>query len=108
MDGIEKIFSEIEEMFFALGFHTETINHSSGDELNYVFNNLYCIPHCVDGLGFLIEYANSYEEALINDYCDGDSLSLDLTENEILAGIKQDVLRELQFVQSEVPKAVGQ
>lgn len=91
MDHIEKILDDIRAMFIRLGFHKEEIN---GD-INYVYKDLYCIPHYIGHIGFFVEYADSYEQARKNLHEDGDSFRLDVGEDIILDGLEKEIRKNM-------------
>ena len=81
------IYDKIDSLFISLNFKKVKIN----DEINYVYNEIYCLPSCIEVLGFLIEYADSFEAAQLNMYDDGDSFPLDMGTDAILAGIEEEI-----------------
>ncbi|NMC56793.1 MAG: hypothetical protein GYA50_06200 [Eubacteriaceae bacterium] len=91
MNDTKKILNEIKSLFLRLGFQKIEVN----DVINYVYGNTYCIPHCLQRLGFLIEYADSLEEAQKNWYEDGDSFPLEMGEEAILAGLEKEIRHEV-------------
>ncbi|MPM27932.1 hypothetical protein SDC9_74448 [bioreactor metagenome] len=92
MEYIAKILGEIREMFLRLGFHIEEIN----GEINYVYNDLYCIPHYIEHIGFFVEYADSFEQAKKNLHEDGDSYRLDIGEVVILDGLEKEIRKNIE------------
>jgi len=59
--NVDDILSKIIELLFSFGF----IEKKVGMRANYALGNTHCIPNYVGGgIGFLIEYAGSEEEAL--------------------------------------------
>jgi hypothetical protein len=93
MDQIGQILIRIKEILLHLGFKETVITNEYRSETNYVYKNLYCIPGYVEGLGFIIEYADSFEEAQKHFHDDGDVFPLVLGEDAILAGLEQEVQR---------------
>ena len=93
MDQIGQILIRIKEILLHLGFKETVITNEYRSETNYVYKNLYCIPGYVEGLGFIIEYADSFEEAQKHFHDDGDVFPLVLGEDVILAGLEQEVQR---------------
>ena len=54
-------------------------------------NDLYCKPLYVESLGFLIEYADSYEIAKNHGHEDGDTYPLFLGEKTILQSLAKEI-----------------
>jgi len=69
VNQIDHILNKIKDLLLTLGFKRVEVN----GEINYVYHNIYCIPHYIHKIGFLIEYADSFEEAQNNLHEDGDS-----------------------------------
>lgn len=93
MDQIGQVLMKIKEILLRLGFKETVITNEYRSEVNYVYKNLYCIPGYVEGLGFIIEYADSFEEAQKHFHDDGDVFPLALGEDAILTGVEQEVRR---------------
>jgi len=91
MNDIHNILNKIKLFLLNLGFKESTVNGVT----NYVYGNTHCIPHHIQSLGFLIEYADSYADAQKNWYEDGDVFPLDMGEGAILAGLKEEILRDV-------------
>ena len=102
MDQVDVIMIKIKSIFKELGFKEFYVKRpwTVEPELNFVFGELYCRPdYDTDlGLGFLIEYAHDPLEAKNNLYGDGDSFPLELGQESILEGIRN----ELQEAISEI------
>ena len=94
-DEIDALFDDIIKVFLELGFSEKNI----GRYTNFVLGNTYCIPVYVDSLGFLIEYAESEQEAIINGHGDGDSYPLYMGRKAILEAIRLDLLKEVPELQ---------
>ena len=84
---IEQILQQIKELFLNLKFKEINI----GNRVNYVFDNIYCIPQYIDSLGFFIEYADTLENAQNNWHEDGESFPIDIGETAIIDGIKKEL-----------------
>ena len=82
-------------MLLNMGFSETTVINPYRSEINYMRGNLYCIPQYIDSLGFLIEYADSYEEAKNHGHEDGDAFSLILGENAILTGLEKEIQQNM-------------
>ena len=95
MNQVQQILEKIELMLLEMGFEEIVVENEYRNEKNYAYGNLYCIPQYVDALGFLVEYADSYEEAKKHGHEDGDSFPMELGEAPILEGIKQEVKKIL-------------
>jgi len=95
MNQVEIILGKLKEMLLRLGFKETVITNAYRSEINYVYKNLYCIPICIEKLGFIMEYAGSYEDAAKYWHDDGDAFPLGMGEEAILAGIEHEVRREL-------------
>jgi hypothetical protein len=89
---VEHILDKMKEMLKRHGFCEVVINGTC----NYQKKELYCIPQYVSWLGFLIEYADSREEAEKNWYEDGDAISLRFGENYILQALESEIIHELE------------
>ncbi len=89
---VNHILGELKNTFRRHGFH-EVMIHGI---CNYQKGELYCIPHYFSQLGFLIEYADSREEAEKNWYEDGDAISLRFGENYILQALENEIIHELE------------
>lgn len=88
MDKVDIILDKITEMLDLLGFERVSVN----GETNFVYGDTYCVPNYVEnGIGFLMEYAHSEEDARKNFHGDSDSFPLKLGEKAILAGIMGDL-----------------
>ena len=98
MDNIDRILNAIKTMFVDIGLEkAEVTNPRTGDvEINYVKGDLYCIPLYLKSLGFLIEYADSLEDAQRLLYEDGDSFPLSLGEAAIIEALKREVMIEIE------------
>ena len=95
MNQIQKILEKIKLMLLRMGFEETIVTNPYRSETNYVRGNLYCIPQYVEGLGFLIEYAESYEEAKNHGHEDGDAFPLEMGEQIILSGLEEDILKSI-------------
>jgi hypothetical protein len=92
VDDITDVLDKIKAMLVRLDFKTVEIN---GRE-SYENRGLYCRPFYLRQLGFIIEYADSFEFAKREVYEDGDAYPMNLGETEILAGLMLEVKRELE------------
>ena len=95
MDQVERIMSQIKKMLFQLGFKETIIKNEYRGDINYVYGDKYCDITYLKKLGFIIGYANSYEEAAKYWHCDGDSFPLDMGEEAILEGIEKEIRENL-------------
>jgi hypothetical protein len=91
MNEINRILDKIKSILTSLKFKTIDIN----GETNYVYENIYCIPHYIQQIGFFIEYAHSLEEAQKNWHSDGDGFPLEMGEQAILAGLEKEVRKNV-------------
>lgn len=91
MNDIHSILYKIKLLLLRLGFRETTVNGVT----NYLHGNTYCIPHHIQSLGFLIEYADTYTDAQKNWYEDGDSFPLEMGESAILAGLEEEIRRNV-------------
>ena len=89
MNNTEQILRQIKELFLNLNFKETEIN----GRINYVIDSIYCVPQYIESLGFLIEYADSFESAQKNWHEDGDSFPLDMGAGAILSGISEELRR---------------
>jgi len=95
MDQVQQILSRIKIMLVSMGFEETTVVNPYRSASNFVREGLYCIPQYVERLGFLIEYANSYEDAQKHRYDDGDVFPLALGEEAILEGLRQEIMSNM-------------
>ncbi|MCL2421129.1 MAG: hypothetical protein FWD03_04660 [Defluviitaleaceae bacterium] len=100
MSNIDMILTKINKLFIDLGFSVINI----GGKRNFVMGNTYCIPQYVEALGFLIEYADSKEEAQKNWHEDGISFPLSLGEKAILEGIATEIIDNTADLQRRSPQ----
>lgn len=91
MNQVHHTLTKIQALLLEMGFAETTVTNPYRSEMNYVRGNLYCIPQYVERLGFLIEYAGSYEEAKNHLHEDGDSFPLEMGEEAVLTEIKKEV-----------------
>ena len=92
MDRIDKILGRIRQMLMDLGFQKTALH----GETTYQYKNLYCIPHFIQTLGYLIEYADSLEAAQKNQYEDGDVFPEEMDAEAILQGLEREVRLNMQ------------
>ena len=95
MNQVEQILEKIKLMLLKMGFEKTTVTNQYRTETNYVYGNLYCIPQYVESLVFLIEYADSLEEAQKHWHEDGDAFPLSMGEKAVLEGLEQEVQQTL-------------
>lgn len=95
MNEIQQILDKIKAMLFDMGFVEKIVTNPYRSETNYVSGNLYYIPQYVEQLGFLIEYADSYEEAKNHGHEDGDSFPLEIGEKSILNGLRKEIRQNI-------------
>jgi hypothetical protein len=98
MDQINMVMDRINTMLLSLEFQKTVITNPFRNETNYRHGTLYCIPQYIHSLGFLMEYADSYEKAKNHGHEDGDSFPLSLGAEAILDGITQEVKRNIALV----------
>jgi hypothetical protein len=91
MDNTNQILNEIKNLLINLNFKEVLISGRT----NYVYKNTYCIPHYIETLGFLIEYASSMEEAKKNFHEDGEVFPLSMGKNAILDGLEKELQRDV-------------
>jgi hypothetical protein len=91
MNEITQILDKIKNLLILLQFKTIDIN----GEINYAYENTYCIPHYIQHIGFFIEYAHSLEEAQKSLHSDGDGFPLEMGENAILAGLEAEIRQSI-------------
>ena len=91
-NNIPQILNRIKDLLLHMEFQEVYIN----GRINYVFKNMYCIPQYVKGLGILIEYADSLDEAQKNIYEDGDSYLLIRGEDLILKELEKEIRSSLE------------
>jgi len=95
MNNVDIILAKVNELFVNLGFNSIDV----GGRCNFVMGNTHCIPQYIETLGFLIEYADSKEEAQKNWHEDGDSFPLNLGERAILEGIMAEIINNTAELQ---------
>ena len=98
MNQVQQILEKVKTMLLKMGFSETVVTNPYRSETNYVRGNLYCIPQYVERLGFLIEYADSYEEAKNHGHEDGDSFPLEIGEKAILAGLEKEVRQNINNI----------
>ena len=96
MNQVQQILERIKLLLIKLGFKEITITNQYRSEVNYVRGDLFCIPQYVESLGFLVEYAFSFQEAQKHFHEDGESFPLAMGENAILAGIEAGIRKNMQ------------
>ena len=96
MNQVQLILEKIKSMLLEMEFEETIITNPYRSETNYVRGNLYCIPQYVESLGFLIEYADSYEEAKSHGHEDGDSFPLEMGESAILTGLQGEIRQNIE------------
>lgn len=96
MTKVEYILEKITEILIGLGFVEKVVTNNYRSEKNYVHGNLYCIPQYINKLGFLIEYAHSFDEAQKHWHEDGDSFPLEMGEVAILAGLEKEIRSSME------------
>ena len=103
MNNIEQILQQIKELFLNLNFKEIEIN----GRINYFIGDTYCVPQYIESLGFLIEYADSLENAKKNWHEDGESFPIGMGANGILSGIGEELRRYvLRFDRKMLQSAV--
>jgi len=95
MDQVQKILERIKKTLLEMRFEEKIITNPYRSVTNYVYENIYCIPRYIKRLGFLIEYAHSYDEAKNHGHEDGDALPLELGEDAILLGLVNEIRKVL-------------
>ena len=90
-----ELLQEIKRMLLRFGFKETVVTNQYRSETNYVYKNLYCIPGYVNGLGFIMEYASSFEEAQNHLHEDGDAFPLEMGEQAILSGLENEIRQAL-------------
>ena len=91
MNQAQQVLEKIKLMLLKMGFTETTVTNQDRSETNYVYKNLYCIPGYSESLGFIIEYADSLEEAQKHFHDDGDVFPLALGEDVIFAGLEAEI-----------------
>lgn len=66
------------------------------DRVNYVYKNHFYRIGYVSTLGFIIEYAGSFQEVIRNLYEDGDIFPLSLGKN-LVETMKEDMIKCYNF-----------
>jgi len=96
MKEAKKILEKIKIMLLDMGFEETVVTNPYRSFTNYVRGDLYCEPQYIERLGFLIEYAHSYEEAQKQWHEDGDSHPLQIGEEAILYGLEKEVRENME------------
>ncbi len=91
-ENIEIILDEIKNTLISLGFEYIEVKGIG----NYKYKDLYCVPTFIAELGFLIEYASSYDEALKGRYEDGDSCLFNFSKTEIVEFLKDEIMSNMK------------
>jgi len=90
-EEVKQILEKMAVMLLEMGFKETVITNPYRNEVNYVYGNLYCIPEYLESIGFIMEYAGSFEEAQKHFHEDGDSFPLAMGEEAILSGLANEV-----------------
>ena len=98
MNQSQQILEKIRQLLLTLGFTEVMVKNPYRNEINYVKGNLYCIPQYIESLGFLIEYADSYETAKNHGHEDGDAFPLSWGETSILNAIEKDLQQNIRDI----------
>lgn len=85
---INELQQKIENIFLGFGFDKELIHGN----INYKYRDTYRKVSFVQDLGFVIEFAETFEDALKNLYEDGDCYPLSLGEN-LVDVLKEDIIK---------------
>ena len=89
MDNVQ-LKKKIESLFLETGFQRETL----GETQCLVYHNCYCrVSYLSHYNAFVIESADSYQEAINHLFEDGDLYYIDIGEIELLNQIKKDIAR---------------
>ncbi len=91
-ENIEIILDEIKNTLISLGFEYIEVNGIG----NYKYKELYCVPAYIAELGFLIEYAESYDEAIKGRYEDGDSCLFSFSKTEIVKFLRDEIIGNMK------------
>ena len=83
-------------MLLQLGFKEIVVKNEYRSDVNYAYGDIHCDITYLEKLGFIIGYANSYEEATKYWHCDGDSFPLEMGEKDILAGIEAEIRQNIE------------
>lgn len=86
---MNEISSKIDNVLRELEFEIIEID---GKELYHHKGNYYKFTYIDDFKAYVIEYANSYEDAKNNVFEDGDTYSIDLDKNEFIQKLKADLI----------------
>lgn len=87
---MNEIRNKIDNALKELGYDIVEIE---GKEFYHNKGSYYRFTYIEAFRAYVIEYANSYEEAKNNVFEDGDTYSIDLDENEFIEKLKTDLLR---------------
>ena len=97
MNGNSQMLKKIISMIKSLGFSEVYLERSWTKELelNFIADETYFKPTYIGKSCFVIEYADSIDDAKKNLYEDGDSFPLEMGETAILEGIRNELMREI-------------
>lgn len=97
MSKVNEITKKIENLLMELGFSLVCFERNWLDEpeRNYALGSLHCRADFF-GSCFVIEYADSFDDAKSNVHEDGKRFPLEMGEEAILAGIKNELLLEIE------------
>ena len=88
-NAIANLSNKIAGLFELHGFNKELVN----DEVNFVRDGKYRKATYIKGFdGFVIEYADSFEEAKKNRYEDGDCYPISLG-NSLIYKLDEDIIK---------------
>ena len=94
---VETIYNQIDTFFMSLGkFKKFIIN----DKANYLYKDHFYRINFVSSIGFIIEYAGDFQDAIRNVYEDGDTFPLSLGEN-LLDVLKEYITKYYEFGSTE-------
>lgn len=80
---------KIESLFVELGFEKVSINSTP----LFLQGDIYYKVTFIKGLkSFVIEIANSYDEAINNVFEDGDLYSMSMNEDELIGKLRHDLV----------------
>lgn len=90
MEGIKR---EVERLFEDLGFERIFIK----EDTVFKSEKVYCKFTFIETFkSYVIEYANSYEEAKNNLYEDGDLHTITLDFNDLLLALRKEIVASIQ------------
>ena len=93
---VHDILDSIKTMLVNWGFKEVMI----GGRINYEYHGHFCFPNYLHTIGFFVERAHSYDDAMKNFHEDGDCHALALGKNQILKELQEELTKDVLMRES--------